>query len=444
MYPLHLGLTPSPLRGGDKVDFSGIAFCREVTKMRRHFKRAGPILRKSEKIFMMLFVAGLALVPVLAVSVPRILAFIPPLVGIIGFACYGFVFREKPQFSKPAFIIIGVIVGLSFLSALWAIDPAQSFERAGKSVALLVGGAFLISLAFCLKVEWLRAYAWVWPLTVFLTALAICAEINFGFPVYRMTRGFSVQEFVPLAVLNRPTVTLALLFLPSFAIMRHYVSLWRSVFVALVCLSPLMFMTESQSAQLGIAVAVAAALLYPYKWKHAWAFAAIVIYVIMLATPFVAIWAFNNIVGQVEAVPALGDGGGYAGARMEIWDYVSRYALQNPLYGFGVEATRQVPSFGSTESYQQGQTILHPHNFVLQIWIEFGLLGITLAGAIIAYLLRQIQMTLSVAQARIALPTMAATMAVASTSYGIWQGWWLGLLMVVTAYCICAVRLRVE
>ena len=80
-----------------------------------------------------------------------------------------------------------------------------------------------------------------------------------------------------------------------------------------------------------------------------------------------AIWAFNNISAQVEAVPILGSGGGYAGARMEIWDYVSRYALQNPLYGFGVEATRQVPSFGSTESYQEGQTILHPHNFVLQL-----------------------------------------------------------------------------
>jgi O-antigen ligase len=304
----------------------------------------------------------------------------------------------------------------------------------------LLAGAFFISLAGTFRIWVLEPYLRILPMVVFLTALALCLEISLDYPLYRLIRGYDFDLDVSLAVFNRATVTVALLLIPSIAILRQYYSDPICLVVVALTIIPLLSMTESQSAQLALLVGITAVFLFPYNWKWSWAGLGLCIYALMLALPFIANWAFAHFAADIEAVPFFGEGGGYAGARMEIWDYVSRYALQNPLYGFGVEATRQVQHFGSGEIYQQGQTILHPHNFALQLWMEFGLIGVTLGAALIGYLLLQMK-HLSVAQSRVTLPTLVAVLSVASTGYGMWQGWWLGLLFVVFGYCLLAIRL---
>ena len=400
-------------------------------------------MHKREKVFAIFFVAFLALVPVLAISVPRILAYIPALMGLLSFAAYYFTFQEKPVWSRPVFLITGIIVVLLFASSLWAIDPAQSLERAQKTSGLLLAGALLLSVALVLKIQVLEPYLRLIPFVLFLTALAVCVEISLDYPLYRLVRGYEFEKFVSLAVFNRATVTIALLLVPTLAIMRRFYSTHICLVAVLVSIIPLLLMGESQSAQLALLVAGLTYLLFPYKWKYSWGLTAGAIYGLMLALPFIAIWSFAHIAADVEAIPGLGHGGGYAGARMEIWDYVSRYALQNPLYGFGVEATKQVQNFGSGEIYQQGQTILHPHNYTLQLWMEFGLIGVTLGAALIGYLLFQFK-KLPAAQARVVLPTLFAVLTVSSTGYGMWQGWWIGLLFIVVVYCLLALKLMGE
>ncbi len=393
-----------------------------------------------QKIHITVFIVTLALVPLLAIGVPRFLAFLPALVGVLGFASYRPVFGDVPHWSKPAFVVLGLCAALMFLSALWAIDPSLSLERAQKTSVLLLAGAFFISLAGTFRIWTLEPYLRILPMIVFLTALALCVEISLDYPLYRLIRGYDFSLDVSLAVFNRATVTVALLLIPSIAILRQYYSDPMCLVVVALTIIPLLAMTESQSAQMALLFGVMAVFLFPYNWKWSWAGLGLCIYALMLALPFIAIWAFAHFAADIEAVPFFGSGGGYSGARMEIWDYVSRYALQNPLYGFGVEATRQVQHFGSGEIYQQGQTILHPHNFALQLWMEFGLVGVTLGAALIGYLLLQMK-HLSVAQSRVALPTLVAVLSVASTGYGMWQGWWLGLLFVVFAYVLLAIRL---
>ena len=399
-------------------------------------------MQKREKIFSLLFVAFLASVPVLAISVPRILAYIPALMGLAGFASYYFVYGQKPVWSRSAFLIAGVIIALMFASTLWAIDPAQSLERAQKTSPLLFAGALLLSVALMLKVEHLKPYLRFIPFVIFLTALAICLEISLDYPLYRLIRGYEFNVFVSLAVFNRATVTIAFLLIPALAIMRQFYSAQICLIAVLLTIIPLLMMGESQSAQLALIVAMITYYVFPYKWKYSYAAAGLAIYALMLALPFIAMWAFNYA-ADIETVPGLGEGGGYAGARMEIWDYVSRYIMKNPLYGFGVEATKQVQNFGSGEIYQRGQTILHPHNYTLQLWMEFGLIGVTLGGALIGWLLLQIG-KLPLPQARIALPTLFAVLLVSSTGYGMWQGWWIGLLFIVMVYIILAVRLTAQ
>ena len=397
-------------------------------------------MTRAQKIYLISFTLALAVIPALAITVPRVLAYIPAVVGLLGYASYAFVFKERAVRFVPGFIIVSVLMALMFASTLWAIDPAVSLERAQKTSFVLIGGAFLISAVMSIRVSAMEPYLKWFPYILFGAAAYTCIEIGLNYPLYRLIRGDAFNDGVSLAVFNRAIVTMSLLLLPSLVIMRHYHNAQICVLAVLATIIPMLMLGESQSAMLGLIVAGITYAAFPYKWKYSYMALVSVIGVLMLALPFIAMWAFKEYAADMNIMPLLGHGGAYAGARMEIWDYVSRYALQNPLYGFGVEATKQVEHFGSGEIYQEGQTILHPHNYTLQLWMEFGLVGVLLGIALIGYLLWEIA-KLPPRQARIMLPILLATLAVASVSYGIWQGWWIGLLFALVAYAILALRL---
>jgi O-antigen ligase len=161
-----------------------------------------------------------------------------------------------------------------------------------------------------------------------------------------------------------------------------------------------------------------------------------------LSAPFIAIWIYNHWAGFIDTLPLLGNKG-FAAARLEIWDYVSRYALQNPWYGYGLEATRHI-QFESKEIYQKTSIILHPHNFAFQTWIEFGLIGVFTAIGLFTGLILTMQKYLTPQQAYYVLPALVVTFSVASTGYGMWQAWWIGTLFTVAAICILAARMDNE
>lgn len=396
-------------------------------------------MQTCERRYYSLFALCLALVPLLTISFPRAIAYVPALAGLAGFAAYYFVFRVKPVLSCPAIVISGAIAIIMFVSSLWAIDPDQSLERALKTSPLLIAGALFISCIMMIRIDLLRPYLRFLPWALFFTALAVAIELGLNFPLYRAIRGeFDIE--LSRSVFNRATVTVILLLIPTLAIMARYYSRKICALAFLITIMPLLLLGESQSAQLALIVGGMTYFLFPCRWKWVWPVTAVLIYVLMLALPFIFIWAFNQWAADVQTMPVLGRGGGNAGSRMEIWDYVSRYALQNPLYGYGVEATKQVPHFDSHELYQKGHTILHPHNYALQLWMEFGVIGITLCGAMMGWLLMQMG-KLAVPQARVAVSTLFAVLVVSSTGYGLWQGWWLGLLFAVCAYTLIAVRL---
>ncbi len=120
---------------------------------------------------------------------------------------------------------------------------------------------------------------------------------------------------------------------------------------------------------------------------------------------------------------------------MEIWDFVARRALENPLYGFGVEATKAMKDFDTARIYHPTTQILHPHNFALQIWIEFGVIGALLASGFFTWLCVSIS-KLNIAEARQCLPALMACITLAAVTYGLWQGWWLGSFILLAVFCV--------
>ena len=74
----------------------------------------------------------------------------------------------------------------------------------------------------------------------------------------------------------------------------------------------------------------------------------------------------------------------------------------------------------------------HAHNAALQIWIEFGMVGIGFGLAVLGVGAAAIA-RMDAAARPAALATAAALLVIAMLSFGVWQETWLGLIGVTLA-----------
>jgi O-antigen ligase len=389
----------------------------------------------------MVIAVSLAFIVAVAVIVPRALAFVPGIMAVVYTALSVLYFKRKFYFSRPVFAMVAAILLLTCLSSLWSIEPGVSLEKAGNLALILIPGGILINMALNLDVKKLAPYAWIVG-AVFLAATFLLAlELLLGTPFYRFLHGLDASHPVNTHIFNRGIVSAVLCFFPCLFLFENKIRPLYARIAFYSVIAALLLAGQSQSAQLALFFGILALAAFPYRRKKAWIVLSALIGLLILSAPFIAMWGFANLAPVLDVMPVLGRGGGYAGARLEVWDFISRYLMDSPLYGFGMEATRTIHNFDNAQIYQPGTSILHPHNFALQIWIEFGLIGAVAGAVFFAYLLRVMQRRLSAAQARIVLPAFAACLSAAAMSYGLWQSWWIGLLCFVAFLCIVAARI---
>jgi len=120
------------------------------------------------------------------------------------------------------------------------------------------------------------------------------------------------------------------------------------------------------------------------------------------------------------------------GYRLEIWDHVSGLIRTHVLTGHGFDTARVLGADAGLAPAGGTTSFLHPHNGMLQLWLEVGLIGVGLflATAFLG-LKRMAGHTLD----RRALAALAGGVTSAavfwSISFGVWQGWWLSALGIV-------------
>jgi O-antigen ligase len=113
--------------------------------------------------------------------------------------------------------------------------------------------------------------------------------------------------------------------------------------------------------------------------------------------------------------------------RLDIWRFVSREVLQNPMKGWGLDASRAWPN----------DIPLHPHDAALQVWLELGALGAALAGLFWAWLFTRIAALVDEDRTMAAAAAASATayLTIGALSFGVWQEWWLAVGAVAVVVC---------
>jgi O-antigen ligase len=103
-------------------------------------------------------------------------------------------------------------------------------------------------------------------------------------------------------------------------------------------------------------------------------------------------------------------------ARMSYWSFTIDRIGQQPMWGWGLDASRVV-----------GTIALHPHNGALQVWLELGLPGAVSASAFWGLNLYRLSREEPNVEMTGVAGSVAAFLLFAWVSFGLWQQWWLAV-----------------
>lgn len=380
---------------------------------------------KSPKI-VILFGSCLLLSIVLGMIFPRLLAYLPPAFGLI-FGGYAF-FTKKITFTFPKHLSLFVIAALTLciLGCCHSPDTHFSLERTMKVAIITLPSLLLIGMAQSLA--WPRFQ--IWP------AILTGIHIIFGLFMFseRLTdhqiTSFIFDEKIQPFALNRHFIvfslySLCLLFF--YRIEKNKVLSAVTLLVSLVTLS----VSESQTSQLGFLVGVLFFFLFPakYPWLIRTVLAATVIF--CLAFPFMVkpmksflpeeVLLTEGVMKQASIVH-----------RLEVWEHSVEKTFEKPIFGHGIEAMRFLKS-SKWMHYQKDDSILHSHNAALQIWLEFGLIGILLGCGFLIFLFIKIEKIEHLPKRQFYFAMLMSCLCISFTGYGLWQSWQLGMFMLFAA-----------
>lgn len=366
--------------------------------------------------------AALALGP-LASMAPRglpVWAILIGLIGLAGLARRGALGRLRR--AMPGTVVVLAFLALAALSILWSPSPRAGLtvvEIAYIGLGALAGGAWLSSLP---GVE-ARRLIGLFLIGVFAGVLLFAVEAALDFPLHRWWNHVPAgAEIAETNVPKRTAVLLCLLVWPAAMALDRAGRRGAAVALPVIFAGACLLLT-SRSAMLGIAVGGVAFVLAVWSPRLVRGTLAAV-----LAVAFTFVLPLALLFDRVLNL----DGAAWlfhsARHRVEIWGMAANRALETPVFGQGIDASRALDPDGAVSRFgtlTDSLLPLHPHNAFLQVWLELGVVGAGLALAATLLLLfgtgrmeRRLQ--------PFALALFASALAMASTAYGIWQAWWMG------------------
>ena len=387
-----------------------------------------------QNIFPLIFMIAISLVPILSVHLPRALSFLPLVIGVSMSLWWILIQKERLKHCMPYMLCIFCIAGFCIISTLWSASPAEAYSKALRSSAILLFSIPLFNLARTIQVSALKPFLWLFPIGVTSAALLCSFDLAFDLPIYKVIRNLDKDHLGNTSVMNRGVVCTILSYFAAFLFIHRIENSDRIkhglIIIMTASVITMLTLTQSQSGQLSFLIGGLTMLLFPHKIKSSYIILALSIISLMFLTPYIVTALYDALIDDAQTIPWLKDA--YAGNRLEIWEFAMRYALNSPLYGYGMEATRYITDFQHKHIYHPDTSVLHPHNFSIQIWIEFGIIGLIAASGFFIFIIRNIQ-NVELHDRKAIMAVFIATLCVASIGYGLWQSWWIGEFVFLAA-----------
>ncbi len=337
-----------------------------------------------------------------------------------------------------SWIVPAALIGLiayGALTLLWSISPDRTLHIAIKLVPIVLGGWLFVGAAAQLDERARRRTSTALLIGGAIAVALIAIEIVTDGLIQGLLRGEGFSTMGGLYHLNRTASQLAIMIWPLWLVLdRRYgpVVAASGVVVATIALFGLDPDTPLVTVLAGVAFLVLA-YLAPRLAQTLLIAGVLIVAVAIPLYPFLlpiidstlSSWNITDFTLR---------------HRFAIWDFAATRAMEQPILGWGLGSSRVVPGAdGVAENLgRQAEALpLHPHNALLQVWLELGLPGILLALVALVTILSKITRYISGRKelATVLTVTFSATL-IAELSYGIWQSWWLGFLWLLAALTI--------
>jgi O-antigen ligase len=353
--------------------------------------------------------------------------------------------------SIRALVAFAPLLVWMLASAAWSLDGAASVEVTLRVAVLFLSGTLLVTSFALLPLVQLRRPLIAVALGFSGAAVVVVVDLELGGHLARFLHEPRLNGVDPALGYGRAATLHATLLAPVLVGLLRLGFPRLAVGFALLAAAAILE-TSSLSAKTALAasllVLTAVWLLPRLRWIEFGVFVFAVV-----ALPLI----FPLPLGA-EATCWLADHKASAAHRLEIWSFVAEHIRQRPIAGWGLDAARRLP--GGTAQViihhcddadrpdgiaLSSQTLpLHPHNAILQVWLELGGVGVALGFGPLVFAIwrafRNPEWRTRPAQAMIAA-TAAATVSVGLVSFGIWQEWFLSGLFIAAAFAVLAARL---
>lgn len=364
---------------------------------------------------------------------------VAPLIVVAAIAACLSVWRSERSFPAPDLALVAIFGTLLLWAAtttLWTIDGASALILAVKLAILFLAGLLLLCTALLLEPEERRRTG-RWMVIGF--ALGVAVMIS-----ERLTGNFLhylVAEPEPdrsplsvLSLLNRGATGLAIIVWPVTAILvRGPVGKWALILPLL--LLGLLGFYQSMAAVLGLIAGLAFALIAALNRRIGSNLLLAALVAVFVLAPPAAQWLYGTALNQPDF---LGQSGQH---RLSIWLFTAERIAEKPILGWGLESSPHIPNMGAIPFAWTTRALpSHPHNAILQLWLELGAIG-ALIGMMLALLLAFRLSRLSREDRITGQAQLVCALVIAGIAYGIWQSQWVatlfaaGLLFVLGRRC---------
>ncbi|HJO73344.1 MAG: O-antigen ligase family protein [Rhodospirillales bacterium] len=331
--------------------------------------------------------------------------------------------------GRPLAAILVLACLWAAVSTPWAPDTWLGTRGALKLAGNLLLGAVLFSAARKLDADGRR---WIAPALLFgfgFTLVLLFVEELFKGPISVGLRGLPYRGPGGFFWLNASAAILILIIWPASLRLwqRHRGALIIAAFglVALI----LYLMTYWTGLVSLIAGVIAAFCVYAFT-RRAGIILAVLFALGVAAAPLLPSTALK----PDTVVEAVGDVPPPLMHRLHIWEFTSQRIAEHPIRGWGMNASRVIPgrkNIVEGKAWSGYVMPLHPHNAVLQVWLELGAPGALLFGVLgVLVFLGITRPHIPRVHAAAAAGQVMTALALLCSSYGIWQSWWLATLWV--------------
>jgi exopolysaccharide production protein ExoQ len=314
---------------------------------------------------------------------------------------------------------------------VWTFNPADALLLLVRIAFMISGGtALAIMLASPNQADrerLARAVIAGFALLVFFLAFELLTD---GLIVRTAVPAKYADQPLIYVIVSRGSVFMALMMWPTLLAFRT-VHRRAGVVATIGGALGIALLTDHGATRVGIATGLATLVLVYSFGRRAVVLIGSLCIALILSAPFLALGSLSPqswpVVAERLKLSAV--------HRLYIWKFVAERVWERPLFGWGFDASGQIPGGDALTPIGVPSISAHPHNAALQIWLELGAVGAALSALLIAATVLKLsrpdvdRFTQATATAAI-----AASFAVANLSFSIWQSWWLGSLVLMTVW----------